>query len=139
MEGVFRESDEVKVDYAYYECHEPKRGDIVIVNVGRKETELMKIISAVPGDLWDMQQQDDGVYRIVVNGGPLYTKTNGMYQIPAERAVMLQKYAKGYNQTIPPETILVLGNDPGGSYDSSVFGLISTKSLRGRVITRSKF
>jgi type IV secretory pathway protease TraF len=49
---------------------------------------------------------------------------------------MLKSYAKGYKGQIPKDAVLVFGNQPNGSYDSSVFGLIGISSLRGKVLTK---
>ena len=46
---------------------------------------------------------------------------------------LLALYEKDYQGVIPAGAFLILGNAPGGSLDSTQFGLVSQEDLEGKV------
>jgi len=94
---------------------------------------LVKIVRGVPQDKWALQETENG-FLIVINQEPLKNSEGVFYQIPPSRIAMLALYAKTY-PTIPPDTYLLLGNDPSGTLDATRFGLISKESIVG-IITK---
>jgi len=94
---------------------------------------LIKIVKAIGGDVWSMQKNESGAFTIIVNGSPLTTSTNDPYAIPQTKSAMLERYATIY-PTIPDDALLLLGNIPTGSLDSTKFGLAHIKDVIGRVI-----
>lgn len=137
MTGLFSSGDQVEVEYGYYNCNTVKRDDIVVLNIGAKNNELIKSVKAIPRDVWGIEKQADGRFAINVNGQLLRTSLGVLYSFNEKGVAVLRSYSKSYKGVIPDNTILVLGNQPKGSYDSSVFGLTSVESLRGRVLTSS--
>jgi signal peptidase I len=136
MSGVFDNGKMLNVDYGYYACHTVLRGDIVVLNVGAKDEELVKIVEAVQGDTWGVEKQTDGTFVVRVNGLLVRNHSGVLYSFTEKGVAMLKSYAKGYKGQIPKDAVLVFGNQPNGSYDSSVFGLIGISSLRGKVLTK---
>jgi type IV secretory pathway protease TraF len=45
---------------------------------------------------------------------------------------MLSLYEKDYKGIIPQNTYLILGDQPSGSVDSSVFGLVDKSDILGK-------
>ena len=47
---------------------------------------------------------------------------------------MISLYIKDYKGIIPPDTYLILGDNPFGTYDSTRFGLIDKSNIVGKVL-----
>ena len=86
-----------------------KRNDIVVFHHPDTDEELVKRCIGVSGD------------RVVVRG-------NGISLLPTGGRVAEGEY------TIPPGFIYVEGDDTATSIDSRHYGLIPTRSIRGRVV-----
>lgn len=121
----------IRLLYGYYDNRAVKRGDIVAYNFSGNLAPIIKIVKAIPGDMWQLRKSK-GSYLIVVNNRPLKNSEGRLYRIPESDIKMLKLYAKDY-PTLPEGVYLILGNQTSGSLDSSRFGLINKIDIIGRV------
>jgi signal peptidase I len=101
-------------------------GDIVVFLPGTYPMPIIKRVMGVPGDRLSIAGG-----QLSINGARAATSTGKPYQLPPEKLKMFALYAQDYGGKIPPHALLVLGDDPYGSSDSSVFGLISLDNIAG--------
>lgn len=112
------------------ECISPLLiNDIILFNNGSHSIPLIKRIYAKEGDKFTIK---DGV--ILINQKPATNSQSQPYNINKKRATMLQLYIRDYNGIIPAHTFLVLGDNTGGTDDSSRFGLIHENDIIGKVV-----
>ncbi len=111
-------------------CAEPfLRGEVVVLATNSNALPLIKSLRGLPDDRFLVQAD-----QIVVNGDVLTNSEGLLYQLSKARAAMLTLYEHDYHGVIPPDTYLVLGENPTGTLDSSRFGLISRDAIIGRVV-----
>ncbi len=137
LEGIFNDGEKVQAMFGYYACHPIQRGDIIIYDAPGKQHSFIKIIHAVPDDSFALEQTKSGDYSIRVNGRILKTSTNQPYHLTAQKSRLLAGYADYYENRIPQYSYLILGNLPGGSIDSTQFGLIKAERIIARVMRRT--
>lgn len=105
-----------------YRFHEPRYGDIVIINGPESDIRLIKRVIALPGDVIDIR---DGY--VFLNGEQLeesYIKGltyEGQYELPA---------------TISEGQLFVMGDNRENSLDSRDIGPIAISSIEGRAVFR---
>lgn len=116
----------------YYADHPVERGDVVAYNYAGNGSPLMKTAYAVAGDRWSLRE-GRGWYNILVNGRVLKNSAGREYRIPAAAIKRLKLYSDSY-PVIPGDACLLLGEQPGGSLDSTVFGLAGRRDLAGRLV-----
>ncbi len=131
LSPLLKDGNKVKIQYGFYSCNPLKRGDLVIYNYPGNDIPLIKIAKAIPGDSFTLIKTQNG-WNIIVNGEVLENSEGMPYSISDSRRAMLALYEKDYKGIIPPEAILVLGDRPEGTLDSTQFGLISVKDILGR-------
>ncbi len=102
------------------------RGDIVLFATGADPRPVIKRVVALPGDRFGVG--DDGTLR--VDGQAAKTLGGMPYRLEAGRRGMIALYARDYNGVIPADTFLVMGEQPGGTTDSSRIGLVHRDDLR---------
>jgi len=124
MEPLIAPGTEVSVERAEHYG----RGDLVVYNYSGNSNPLIKSVKAAPGDSWRI----DGC-NIIVNNTKLANSEGTPYCISDTRR--LQLYAHDY-PTIPPGAYLIMGDNPAGSIDGSVLGLVSGKDIIGKAIPR---
>ncbi|MFA6329153.1 MAG: signal peptidase I [Candidatus Micrarchaeia archaeon] len=132
MEGLLSDGDTVTVQFGYYGCNEPQRGEVALVHFSGDANPLIKVIKAVPEDSFSLSQASCG-WNIMVNGNALQNSEAKDYCIGYSGYRMLSLYVQSYNGIIPQGAYLVLGNLVQGSTDSTRFGLTSRGSLLGKV------
>jgi len=132
LKGIVEPGQTVNVFFSYYQCNQPKKGDLVLVNYAGNDNPILKIIKALPGDKFSLDQTSNG-WNILVNGKKLKNSENKEYLINGKKSQMLYLYVKSYNNVIPANAYLVLGNLIGGSVDSTAFGLVSRNDIIGKV------
>jgi signal peptidase I len=128
MAGIVENGEKVKVRKGYYDCHEIKRDDIVAYRYGKEEL-LVKRVVAVPGDAWRLEKKENGLFAIYINQVEQRTTKNLLYQFKEPQAKVLGLY----KSPVPANTYIILGNQPGGTLDSSRFGFVDKGKLVGRV------
>lgn len=105
-----------------YRFHEPRHGDIVIINGPESDLRLIKRVVGLPGDVIDIQ--------------------NGQVYINGE--TINEEYVKGqtFAGSIPiPFTVqegqlFVMGDNREHSFDSRAIGPISRSSIEGKAVFR---
>ncbi len=112
---------------------------IVILKNGSSKIPLIKIIKAIHGDRFKIKQIGTRpLWYVEVNGKLLKNSAKVLYKLPTAKARMLQLYEKSFKGIIPPNTYMVLGDQVGGTTDSSRFGLINRKAIIGVIIHPSR-
>ncbi len=132
LAGIIKNGDKVKVIKNYYTCNDAKRGDIVVYGYAAGTQLLVKIVKAIPGDKWELKKSGTG-WNIIVNGAVLKTSDGKPYLISEQSYRLLSLYTHDYNSVIPGDAYLILGNEPGGSLDSTRFGLVGRSDFVGKV------
>ena len=83
----------------------------------------------MPGDKFSVS---DG--KIIINGAAAMNSAGEPYRLSPPRAAMIALYVHDDHGVIPPDTFLVMGENPAGSLDSSRYGLIPQSAIIGKVI-----
>jgi signal peptidase I len=133
LAGIVQSGDSVKVLKNYYACNDPKRGDIIVYGYAGGTQPLVKVVKAIPGDRWELKKSGSG-WNILVNGSPAKTSNGTPYLVGDQPYRLLSLYLKDYGGVIPGDTYLILGNEPGGSLDSTRFGLVGRSDFVGKVM-----
>lgn len=115
------------VNENYSECGGIKKEDLIVYNWTGNEDPIVKKVKAVPGD----PVQLDGC-NIKVNGEKIETTTGEPYCISGNRRSMIGLYT---SQNITG--YLLLGNQPGGTLDSTRFGIVEGRAILGKVISKT--
>lgn len=134
MSPLLLEGSEVIVAEGFYWCHPVSRGDIVILDLspGIDSPILIKRVVGVPGDTFDFIDEPDGSQRLHINGTTLANSEGKEYVFTRQNTLRL--YEGAYGNGLLGDMYIVLGDDPGGSHDSSVFGLVGKEALIGKVL-----
>ena len=119
----------------YYETHPVGRGELVAFVPYKGSPVLSKVAYAVAGDRWELKEASGG-FRIIINGRAVRNSEGKEFRIPVSSAGRLALYAKDY-PTLPEDSLLIFGDDPGGSRDSAAFGLVNRRDLAGRLVLPS--
>ena len=131
LQGMIEPGTKIKILENYYACNPVKKEDIVIYKYRGSVEPLIKIVKAVPGDKLDLLKKDGG-WNIIVNGEVLKNSENKPYLINETGYRILSLYIDNYKGEIPEGAYLILGNDPGGSLDSTRFGLVGKDDFIGK-------
>lgn len=123
MAPLINDSQTVTVQRGYYDCHQVQPGDVVTINWSGSDAPLLKQVRAVPGDGLGL----DGCH-LVRDGQTLRTVTGEPYCFHRGEIDMLGLYTGEHI-----DGYLVLGQQPGGSTDSSEFGLVGKDMIAGHV------
>ena len=137
LEPLIKNGQEIKILYGYYKCSEVKRGDIVAYDYKGNPEPIIKIVKAIPGDKFSFQKEETG-WRILINDEILKNSENIPYLINENSYKLLRLYEKSFNGVAPENTYIILGNQPGGTLDSTRFGLIDKNDIIGRVEIKIK-
>ncbi len=132
---ILRDGQKIKVLAGYYACNNVGRGDIVVHRYAGNINPIVKAARGIPYDKFDLAKGENGKWNILVNGSPLKNSKGIQYAIGDNAYRMLSLYVSSYNGVIPPGTALILGENPGGSLDSTRFGLVDKSDLIGKVVT----
>ena len=130
---IIKDGSTVNIILDYYEYNDIERGDIVLYNFTGNENPVIKIIKAIPGDKFELKESDSG-WNILVNDQILKNSEGLPYILYGNKYKMLSLYEKGYNNKIPENAYLLLGNTVSGSTDSTRFGLIDKSNIIGKVV-----
>ena len=74
-----------------------------------------------------------GLWYLLINGKIAVNSQHVPYRFGFWKKNMLELYARNFKGVIPPETYLLLGDDPSGTNDSSKYGLVSSQDIIGTV------
>jgi signal peptidase I len=122
MEPSLHENERVIVDLIVYRFRQPRRGEIIILDVPARsdKSPLIKRVIGLPGDFVEIK--DGGVY---VNGY-LLSEPYLDQLTPGNMAAHL----------VPEAHLFVLGDNRGSSNDSRYFGMVPYENIRGRAWLR---
>lgn len=132
LSGFIENGQTIRVREGYYACNEVKRDDIVIYRYAGT-SQLIKVVKGIPGDTFELQPVKTGRYYILVGGKVAQNSKQQPYVVGPDEYKMLSLYVRDYKGVIPKDAYLILGNLPGGSTDSTEFGLVGRKDLIGKV------
>jgi hypothetical protein len=130
----------------------PERGGLAIVSVGGET--YIKIAVGMPGDRFALQAAPrdpnvtfqpampiymagrfkpgpPGEWNLLINGKIATNSQHSPYSFGYWRQKMLSLYVDDNHGVIPPHSYLVLGDDPGGTIDSTKFGLVAETDIIG--------
>jgi signal peptidase I len=133
LSGIIEPSENIKILINYYECNQVERNDIVAYNFTGNEVPIIKIVKGIEGDKFQLKKIDN-CYNILINNKIVKNSKNIPYCINEQGYRMLSLYEKDYNNIIPKNTYLLLGNLATGSTDSTRFGLVDKSDFIGKVI-----
>ena len=132
LSGLIESGSTVKILFGYYNCHEIKREDVVVLRHTGSKNPVIKIVKGLPKDTFGLQEVDFG-WNILVNNRVLTNSKDSPYLVTGNRYKMLSLYKKDYGESLPKHTYLILGNVTSGSLDSTRFGLIDKSDILGKV------
>lgn len=133
MDPMFSEGKEVLIDFNYYICNKPRVGDIVSYRYSASKNPIIKFIKGTEGNSIELKPKDNK-WNIVVNGEIIKNSAGQEYLIDKNRYNLLSLYIKDYGNKIPQNALLIMGDRPEGSFDSTSIGLVGTEGLLGKVI-----
>ena len=125
MSPLIEAGSEILVQKGYYNCHDVKRGDIVVFDHPSNSAPLLKRVVGISGDLFEYVNGS-----IYINGEIQLNSEGNEYDIQSK---MLALYASSY-PIIPDSMYLVLGDREGGTKDASRYGYVGDEHLVGRVV-----
>ena len=137
MAPLVKPGEYVEVQPGYYAHNEVRRGDLVAYRYSGDYIPLLKQVRALPGDTWDLVPRPGGLSGIAVNGRELTNSIGQPYAVSSKKARKLELYIHDYPR-IPPDTYLILGEEPEGTVDSTEFGLVSKSDILGKVSRRGE-
>ena len=138
MSGLIENDEVVQLLHGFYDCNEIKRNEVVAFKYAGNDVPLIKVTKAIPGDNFYLKEASNNRWNIIINDEIAKNSKNQTYVINGAGHRMLNMYVKDYNQTIPENTYLVLGNLAKGTLDSSRFGLIHKSNVIARVVKKQK-
>jgi signal peptidase I len=107
---------------------------VILYSYAGSENPLIKIIKGIPGDKFKLEKIENTLtWRILINNKPSKNSKDKEYIISERGYNMLSLYERDYKGIIPQNAYLILGNQPGGSLDSTTFGLIDKTDILGKV------
>ncbi|MDD5377208.1 MAG: signal peptidase I [Candidatus Gracilibacteria bacterium] len=133
MMGLLENGQEITVLKGYYRCNEVKRNDTIIYPYAGNPIPIVKSVKALPGDRFGLKKDKTGLWNILVNDVILTTSNGTPYALSEPKSKMLALYADSYHGVIPADAYIILGNLPGGTMDSTQFGLVNRVDFIGKV------
>jgi signal peptidase I len=133
LSGLIEPGENVRVDFEYYESHEIERGDLVLFDYAGNENPLLKKVFGIPGDVIDFQREDGGI-TLLINSKPTVNSDGMAFSFSGLKQKLLEQYMLDYNNKIPEDAYLLLGNLSAGTVDSSQFGFVSKKGILGKIV-----
>ncbi len=116
MEPNLHYDERVVVEKVTYRLHEPRRGDVIVIDVPGQDEPLIKRVVALPGET------------VSVRGGQVFIDDQLL-----EEPWTTRLGGPDYPPTlVPPQHIFVLGDNRGHSNDSRSFGPVHVDWILGR-------
>jgi signal peptidase I len=123
MESTLHNSERVLVNkFLYRWVRAPKPGDIIVFRYPRQpDRDFVKRVVAVAGDKVELKEG-----KVYVNGRLL----------PEASGVRLSDEDSEHEETVPPDSVWVLGDNRNNSEDSRYFGPVPLENIRGQAFLR---
>ncbi len=134
LEPFMKNGTIIRAQYGYYSCNDVEKGDVVLIKYTGSENALIKIVKAVPGDKFELKQAEGDTWNILINNEILKNSAGVAYSFSDQHAQNLKLYATDYKNILPINSYLVLGDQPAGTTDSTVFGPIPKETIIAKVI-----
>lgn len=99
-----------------------KKGDLVIIEFSHRKRPMVKRVAAVAGD------------KIEFREGALMVNGQTLRKIDPEKWKSTMSQIAHYDNSVPKNNILVLGDNAENSRDSARLGLISMDQVTGKVV-----
>ena len=128
LSPAFLSGDQLLFLGGYYGCNPVKYGDLVLYRWGDHKN-VAKFVRGLSGDLLSVQENSLNQWRLELNGQPLRNSLGEEYILSEKKAVLIKLYAR----RLKDKEVLLLGNKTNGSHDSTVFGLVKTNQLSGKL------
>ena len=123
MQPTLLHGARVRLDTQAYQHRAPQRLDLVAVTVGKHKPLMVKRLMAVEHD------------RVNIRDGALWVNEQKVSTIiNMNKAIVLQTQLARYDNKLPANTMIVLGDNQAASYDSRQLGLISQSQLQGKIV-----
>lgn len=113
----------------YYGCNPVKYGDLVLYRWGDNKN-VAKFVRGLSGDQLAVEQISANQWRLELNGQPLHNSLGDDYILSEKKSALIRLYARN----LKANEVLLLGDKSDGSHDSSVFGLVKTDQLVGKLV-----
>ena len=113
----------------YYGCNPVKYGDLVLYRWGDNKN-VAKFVRGLSGDQLAVEQVSANQWRLELNGQPLHNSLGDDYILSEKKSALIRLYARN----LKANEVLLLGDKSDGSHDSSVFGLLKTDQLAGKLV-----
>jgi signal peptidase I len=126
LEPKIKSGATVVVDKNYYNCHEVERNDVVIYRHTGNDNPLIKIVKAVPGDSFAVEDS-----KLYVNGEPIKNSEGSIYRF--SNIDMLELYEDSMNGKMDGKVYFIFGDTPG-SLSSEKFGPATRGNISGKVV-----
>ncbi|MBI4276505.1 signal peptidase I [Candidatus Uhrbacteria bacterium] len=133
MHGVIESGAKVQMLRGYYKCNAVQRGDVVVFQYAEKVEPIIKIVKAIPGDRFSLQQEG-AAWRVLVNDVVLTNSRREPHVVNDASAKLLSLYVHDYRGVVPKDTYLIFGNLVEGSFDSTRLGLVGKEGILGKVV-----
>ncbi len=123
MEPKFNNGDIVVLDTSTYQGMPPSRGDTVGVLLQGQTLPMLKTVVAVGGD------------KVRIENKQLIVNSKRQPLRPASKGIdVIKMQIQQYDNRVPDNSIIVLGENQSTSYDSRQLGFISIEQLAGKVV-----
>ncbi len=120
MQPNLMPSERLVIEKVSYRFHEPRRADIVVLDLPQMSELLIKRVVALPGETVEIR---DGY--LWIDGRPL------------DEPYVFNRDASWYGPiTLGPDMYFVMGDNRGNSNDSRVFGPVPRQAIVGRAWIR---
>lgn len=134
MEPLIPSSSVITYLNGYYSCNQVLKEDIVIYSFAGNKNPLIKIVKAVEGDDFRLDKNEHGCINLIVDGKTAMNSAGHEYCLSEKTARMLALYEKDYQGKMPPDSVLLMGDNALGTIDSTYFGLVNRHDLAGKVV-----
>ena len=127
MQPTLNPGDKVRLVAAAKQPFKP--GDLVAVKFKTRERMMVKRVIATAGDevRWRNEQVFVNGERLLIDGWPEDRR------IPQRAWKLLGIQLKHYNNRVPPNNLIVMGDNSRNSFDSGDFGMLSTSQIAGHI------
>ncbi len=134
MAGLLESGKSYEVEMGYYDCHPPKRGDLVLYRFSQGMDPVVKVVRATGGDRFELvEDMVHGAWNLRVNGELVKDLADRPYYFGGNNRPTLGLYEKERNNILGPEEAIVFSTVSPGKEDSGSFGLTHRRDFLGKL------